>query len=89
MLIQHFLNAKFEKDIWVQIQTGPKLSEYVMGYTNCLSPHMDSSKHQDVGIILLMVIYWRLDFSDWKQIHAYMLKRLRQISTVLLLYNIK
>ena len=42
------------------------------GYENCLSHYIDSSRHHDVGIILLMVIYWRLNIRDWRQIHAYM-----------------
>jgi Reverse transcriptase (RNA-dependent DNA polymerase) len=67
-----FLNATLEKDIWVQIPTGTKLSEYYDGIYKLLKSYMDSSRHHDIGIILLMVIYWRLNIRDWRQIHAYM-----------------
>ena len=84
-----FLNATLEEDIWVQIPTGTKLPEGDDGFYKLLkSLYMDSSRHHDVEIILLMVIYWSMDFSFWRQIQVYMLRRLRVKSMVILLYSI-
>jgi Reverse transcriptase (RNA-dependent DNA polymerase) len=59
-----FFNATLEEDVWVQIPTGTKLPEGNNGIYKLLKSYMDSSRHQDVGIILSMAIYWRMDFSD-------------------------